>query len=134
MANLWQNWAVWVWPAINLASSIFLALIVHSAFFALAKHLAKRTGSPIENSLQVGEATEHTLQNRALTSASNAPKAWDLRCLVREKLIKFLQENYPERLPRARADVHGISPYGQPIEGTPFPSSFHHQGELNPKS
>ena len=42
---------------------------------------------------------------RALVSATDASKAWDLRCEVREKLIAFVQENHPDCLPRLRAAV-----------------------------
>ncbi|HUI43503.1 MAG TPA: mechanosensitive ion channel domain-containing protein [Terriglobia bacterium] len=55
--------------------------------------------------LQVTDATERTVQLRALMSAADSSKAWDLRCDVREKLIAFLQERYPESLPRTRADI-----------------------------
>jgi len=37
--------------------------------------------------------------------ARDAGTAWDLRCLVREKLIDFLQREYPESLPRTRAEL-----------------------------
>jgi small-conductance mechanosensitive channel len=57
--------------------------------------------------LQVTDATPSTLQIRALMSAANSSDAWDLRCLVREQLIQFIQQNYPEALPRTRADVSG---------------------------
>jgi small-conductance mechanosensitive channel len=69
--------------------------------------------------LQVSDATEHTMQIRALASAADSSKAWDLRCLVREKLIKFQQEKYPNSLPKARAEIHGLSPNGQPPETAP---------------
>ena len=55
--------------------------------------------------LQVTDAREQTLELRALMSAIDSGKAWDLRCYVREKLIAFLQERYPQALPRTRADV-----------------------------
>lgn len=55
--------------------------------------------------LQVTDAKEHTLELRALMSAPDGSKAWDLRCYVREKLIRFLQEHHPQSLPRTRADV-----------------------------
>ncbi len=54
------------------------------------------------NALQVTDATEHTLQLRALASAADASRAWDLRCEIREKLIAFVQQNYPDSLPRIR--------------------------------
>jgi small-conductance mechanosensitive channel len=52
--------------------------------------------------LQVTDATKETVQIRALVSAKDSPKAWDLRCLVRERLIDYLQKNYPASLPRTR--------------------------------
>jgi small-conductance mechanosensitive channel len=57
--------------------------------------------------LQVVEATEQSMQLRALADAPDAGTAWDLRCYIRENLIKFLQERYPQSLPRVRAELHG---------------------------
>lgn len=54
--------------------------------------------------LQVTDASEHTLQIRALASASDSGQAWNLRCYIRERLIAFLQENYPESLPTTRVE------------------------------
>ncbi|HEX5473983.1 MAG TPA: mechanosensitive ion channel domain-containing protein [Vicinamibacterales bacterium] len=53
--------------------------------------------------LQVTDAREHTVELRALASAADASLAWDLRCEVREKLIGFIQQQYPDCLPRLRA-------------------------------
>jgi small-conductance mechanosensitive channel len=53
-------------------------------------------------SLQVSDCKETTIELRALVSANNASAAWDLRCEVREKLIDFLQREYPSALPRRR--------------------------------
>jgi small-conductance mechanosensitive channel len=55
------------------------------------------------NVLQVTDAKERTLELRALASSSDASKSWDLRCEVREKLVAFVQKNYPDSLPRLRA-------------------------------
>jgi small-conductance mechanosensitive channel len=57
--------------------------------------------------LQVTNASEHTMELRALRSAPDSGTAWDLRCYVREKLIGFLQEKYPQSLPRVRAELGG---------------------------
>jgi small-conductance mechanosensitive channel len=54
------------------------------------------------NALQVTDVTEHSVQVRALASATDGPRAWDLRCEVREALVSFLQRQYPESLPRVR--------------------------------
>jgi hypothetical protein len=40
---------------------------------------------------------------RVLASAADAPTAWDLRCVLRERLIYFMQTDYPQCLPRVRA-------------------------------
>jgi small-conductance mechanosensitive channel len=60
--------------------------------------------------LQVTDLTENTMQLRALMSASDSGKAWDLRCLVREKLVRFLQEKHPGSLPmrREKVEVRGL--------------------------
>jgi small-conductance mechanosensitive channel len=55
--------------------------------------------------VQVTNADARTVEVRALVSAEDASKAWDLRCEVREKLIAFLQERYPDCLPRVRAEL-----------------------------
>jgi len=50
--------------------------------------------------LQVTDAKEQNVEIRILVSAKNSPTAWDLRVLVREKMIEFIQKKYPESLPR----------------------------------
>jgi small-conductance mechanosensitive channel len=55
------------------------------------------------NVLQVTDAKERTLELRALASSSDASKSWDLRCEMREKLVAFIQDRYPESLPKLRA-------------------------------
>jgi small-conductance mechanosensitive channel len=57
--------------------------------------------------LQVTNATDRTVELRALMSASDSSKAWDLRCSVREALIGFMQREYPDSLPRVRAEITG---------------------------
>ncbi len=74
--------------------------------------------------LQVVEATERTVQLRALMSAPDASAAWDLRCLVRERLIAYVQQHYPDSLPRARAELHRqASEPAPPPPDTPEPGS-----------
>ena len=52
--------------------------------------------------LQVTDATESSIQIRALMSARNGPSAFDLRCYVREKLVQYLKDGYPLALPKRR--------------------------------
>ena len=67
--------------------------------------------------LQVTNATDRTLELRALMSAPDSSKAWDLRCHVREALVHFLQQKYPDSLPRLRAEVSGDSLRMKAISG-----------------
>ena len=52
--------------------------------------------------LQMTDAKQGAVEVRALVSASDPGKTFDLRCEVREGLINFLVRNYPESLPRSR--------------------------------
>lgn len=54
--------------------------------------------------VQVTDASEKSMELRILVSADDSPTAWELRVFLREKLIKFIQENYPESLPRTRVE------------------------------
>lgn len=57
------------------------------------------------NVLQVTDLNDRTLELRALVSASDSPKAWDLRVHVREELIRFVQDEYPQFLPKERINL-----------------------------
>ncbi|NRD67854.1 mechanosensitive ion channel, partial [Corallococcus exiguus] len=54
--------------------------------------------------LQVTDLSERTMKLRALVSAADSGKAFDLRCLVREKLVAYLQAQ-PHGLPLLRAEA-----------------------------
>lgn len=58
------------------------------------------------NVLQVTDAREHTLEIRALMSAASSPDAWELRVYIREKLVEFIQREYPHCLPKTRVAVN----------------------------
>ena len=58
------------------------------------------------NVLQVTNATDKTVELRALMSAGDSPTMWDLRCEVREKLLDFLQQRFPGCLPRIRIEMN----------------------------
>lgn len=73
-----------------------------------------------ECSLQVIDATGSVVRVRALVSARDSSAQWQLRCLVREELVSWLQRNHPQALPRMRAEL-GAHPVGvlpaQPASG-----------------
>lgn len=55
--------------------------------------------------VQVTEASGPTITIRALATATTSPRAWDLRCFIREEVITWLQKEYPEALPQQRIGV-----------------------------
>ena len=56
--------------------------------------------------LKVTEATDKVITLRALVSAANADASWNLRCEVRELLIKFLRElDSGAYLPKIRSEA-----------------------------
>ncbi|WP_432987291.1 mechanosensitive ion channel family protein [Dactylosporangium sp. CA-233914] len=67
--------------------------------------------------LQVVEATGSAMQLRALVSATDAPKLWDLRCFIREHLVAWLRDSHPTALPRVRAEVTSAMPLHATLTG-----------------
>ncbi|QHT70123.1 mechanosensitive ion channel [Rhodocytophaga rosea] len=59
--------------------------------------------------LQVTNATEKTIEIRMIASASNSGNSFDLRCLIREKMIQFLKKNYPNSLPHTRMELNPVA-------------------------
>ncbi len=75
--------------------------------------------------LQVTEFTPQAMQIRALMSAGDSGKLWDLRCYVREQMIAFLQKNYPQCLPKQRIAELQNAPWEQVnehLQHSPEPS------------
>jgi Mechanosensitive ion channel len=62
--------------------------------------------------LQVTDAVGGMIRLRALVSARDAGALWDLRCLVRERLVAWVWENQRGALPRLRADTDPPRPAG----------------------
>ncbi|GAA4246490.1 mechanosensitive ion channel family protein [Dactylosporangium darangshiense] len=67
--------------------------------------------------LQVIEATGSAMRLRALVSAQDAPRLWDLRCFVREHLVTWLRDAHPAALPRLRAEVGSAMPVHATLTG-----------------
>ncbi len=60
--------------------------------------------------LQVIGTSDKALEIRALMSSRNAGESWDLRCYVREELVKFVREKYPDALPTFRSEINVLQP------------------------
>lgn len=60
------------------------------------------------NVLQVTDANANGMEIRALMSSRDSSSGFDLRVYIREKLIIFIQQNYPESLPKTRVEMHPV--------------------------
>jgi small-conductance mechanosensitive channel len=52
--------------------------------------------------VQTTDWKANAVEVRILVSAQSAPQLFDLRCLVREKILAFVQEQNPEIFPKTR--------------------------------
>src|SRR3989440_6411001 len=86
--------------------------------------------------LQVTDTKQTTIEVRALVSASNPGRVFDLRCEVREGLIEFLCHNHPESLPRQRnvsqPPDEGIQHRRKSSEHEITPGAQHERGDKSP--
>lgn len=103
-----QNWTR---ESASIIGSVFWSLDYRAPLDAMRDKLGEIVkASPLWDQrvcvLQVTEADSNMIQVRALASARSSPEAWDLRCLVREQMITWLQAEYPEALPTLR--VNGV--------------------------
>ena len=99
-----QNWTK---TSADILGTVFLYTDCKVPLEALREELKKVLESTDlwdgkNQNLQVTNATATNLEIRALMSAKDSGTAWELRVYVREKLIVFLQENYPDSLPHTR--------------------------------
>ncbi|MDQ0924693.1 small-conductance mechanosensitive channel [Pseudarthrobacter sp. W1I19] len=72
--------------------------------------------------LQITDATGGFVRVRILVSAADSAALFDLRCLIREAMVTFLQHRHPEALPQQRwteaaSDGGASSRRQQPLQG-----------------
>ncbi|TVZ27707.1 small-conductance mechanosensitive channel [Gillisia sp. Hel_I_86] len=105
--NNFQNWTR---NTSEILGTVFIYTDYEVPFEKLREELTRLLeGSSLwdrkTNVLQVTDATDRSIEIRALMSAKDSPTAWDLRVYIREQLIVFIKENYPESLPKSRVDL-----------------------------
>ncbi|NOJ59033.1 mechanosensitive ion channel domain-containing protein [Arthrobacter sp. 260] len=54
------------------------------------------------STLQITQATDGMVRARVLVSAADNDALWDLKCLIRESMVVFLQTHHRDALPRQR--------------------------------
>jgi small-conductance mechanosensitive channel len=104
-----QNWTR---TTSEILGTVFIYTDYHVSFEALRNELTRLLKKTPHwdgkvNVLQVTDARERSIEIRALMSAKDSGAAWELRVFIRERLIEFLQKNYPESLPKTRVIIEG---------------------------
>lgn len=99
-----QNWTK---TSADILGTVYLYLDYRVPFEAIRKELTRiLENSDLwdgeVNNIQVTDSKAEYVEVRALMSAKDSGTAWELRVWVREKLISFLQQNYPESLAHSR--------------------------------
>ena len=107
-----QNWTK---TSSDLLGTVFLHVDYRVPFDAIREELTRilehtELWNREVNVLQVTDSKASHVEIRALMSAKDSPTAWDLRVQVREKLITFLQENYPESIVHNRLMISDTKP------------------------
>lgn len=102
--NSFQNWTK---TSADILGTVFLYTDYKVPFDAMREELTRILESSDlwdgkVNNIQVTDSKANYVEIRALMSAKDSSTAWDLRVLVREKLIVFLQKKFPESLAHTR--------------------------------
>ncbi|MDR5590025.1 mechanosensitive ion channel family protein [Christiangramia sp. SM2212] len=105
--NTFQNWTR---TSADILGTVFIYADYGLPFDAIRKEQTRLLNATNlwdgnVNVMQVTNATEKSVELRVLVSAKDSPTAWDLRVYLREKLLEFIQNNYPEHLPKTRVTV-----------------------------
>jgi small-conductance mechanosensitive channel len=102
--NSFQNWTR---ESSDILGTAFLYVDYSIPVEDLRKQLeAIVHPSPLWNKqvcgLQVTNLTDRSMELRCLMSSRNSSENFDLRCLVREKMTAWIQQNYPDAFPTTR--------------------------------
>jgi small-conductance mechanosensitive channel len=102
--NSFQNWTR---QSADILGTAFLYVDYSIPVEALREQLNIIVkASPLWNKqvcgLQVTNLTDRTMEIRCLMGSRNSSESFDLRCLVREKMTAWIQQNYPNAFPTTR--------------------------------
>ncbi|MBB5318535.1 mechanosensitive ion channel family protein [Tunturibacter empetritectus] len=102
--NSFQNWTR---ESSDIMGTAFLYVDYSIPVEALRQQLESIVHpSPLWNKqvcgLQVTNLTDRSMELRCLMSSRNSSENFDLRCLVREKMTAWIQQNYPAAFPTTR--------------------------------
>jgi len=130
-----QPFANWTRAGADIMGTAFLYLdytVPVEAIRAELMHIV--SSSPLWDGrvcgLQVTDLRERTMELRCLMSSRDSGQNFDLRCMVRERMIAFVREHYPHALPTLRVEsrpnrerAEGLAPQATaPVEANLVPN------------
>ncbi|MHA4893456.1 mechanosensitive ion channel family protein [Pedobacter sp. PWIIR3] len=102
-----QNWTR---VSAELLGTVFLYLDYNTPIQPLREKLTEvLEASPLwdkrVNVVQVTDSKQTNIEVRFLMSARNSSQAFDLRCIVREEILAYIRDHFPESLPKSRIEI-----------------------------
>ena len=125
--NSFQNWT-------RQSSDIMGTAFLYVDYSIPVEDLRKQLGAIVHPSplwdnrvcgLQVTNLTDRSMELRCLVSSRNSSDNFDLRCLIRERMTAWIQENYPEAFPTMRFAGHSQITSAQTDGQNTFPIPAH---------
>lgn len=97
----------WTRSDASITGSVFLYLDYNVPVDKIREKARELAGAdPLWNgevfAVQVTDTQPACIVVRVLVSSQNAPSSFDLRCHIREQLIAFVRDEYPQSLPQTR--------------------------------
>ena len=107
-----QNWTR---VSSQLLGTVFLYLDYDTPIQPLREKLTEiLESSPLwdkrVNVVQVTDSKQANIEVRFLMSARNSSQAFDLRCIVREQMLSYIRDHFPESIPKTRISVKNEDP------------------------
>lgn len=107
ITNHFENWSRY---SPELVGAVFVWVDYAMPVEPLREEYARLLrASPLWNgnteNVLVTDASDRAIEIRFLMSAANSTNLWELRCSIREGVIAFVRDRFPEHLPRLRAQL-----------------------------
>ncbi|RAJ97684.1 small-conductance mechanosensitive channel [Larkinella arboricola] len=109
-----QNWT-------RSQASVLGTVLLYLDYTVPVERIREKANQLVENNplwdrevcaVQVTDIQPTCVVVRILTSARNSGESFDLRCFIRENILAFLRDEYPESLPKTRFQ---LSETNQPV-------------------
>lgn len=111
ITNKFENWSR---HSAELQGTVFLWLDYAMPVDPLREEFQRLLGESDKwngktRDVLVTDASDRAMEVRFLMSANSSSTLWALRCHIREAMIAFVRDHYPEHLPRLRASLADAS-------------------------